>query len=449
MLFDHINAIPLPELVTPSTSFGTKVNLLSSDKKKIIARGSLTSPNDVGIQLTATQATVRIDEIVIPGAKFQKRALRDFGELPFSIICLRSLLRIGPTSHIHLPTKPLPRSVSTPRMPTDPETSSLLQASAVDSDLDSEVLSHIINTESAEATIDLDAAERDDSSTLIGQEVLGPRDPILPQFAETIRSRVLKDPFHVFNMIYLPKSHALRIPFAQALRDAMLIPHPEDKRRVLDWIRTKGLTWDFMLKFKSRWVWKHVRRTIPPPELLYPAIHDVFSKYGPLKDAKTGLPLFSSSTWKVVKNILELARNGFLSDPPGVPLYYCIGLDFQAGGLRVWRCIRGTNMTEGGVHTHLRPRMPTRGTSIRHMRACLLDFVLHHNLHVGTFNSIGQKFRHHDYIWLTNEIQELELTLAEYYPQQSTSNHPSMSIWTNGNLYKQTNEEIGILPLPP
>lgn len=203
-------------------------------------------------------------------------------------------------------------------------------------------------------------------------------------FIHIIRSRVLKDPFHVFNMIYISRTHALRIPFAQALRDAMFIPHPEDKWRVSIWLQTKGLNWDTMLQFRSRWIWKHVRRTIPPPELLYPGIHDVFLKFGPLRDAKTNLPLFSASTWKTTKNILELIRNGYLSDPPGISLYYCIGLDYRAGGLRVWHCIRGTNMTEGGVHTHLRPRMPSRGTSIRHMRACLYDFVLHHNLHVST-----------------------------------------------------------------
>ncbi|KAJ3768614.1 hypothetical protein FB446DRAFT_706893 [Lentinula raphanica] len=462
VLFNCINAIPLPELVTTSTLSGTRVILLSSDKKKIIAHGTLTSPHDLGIQLTSAQVTVCISQIIVPGAKLKKHTLSDFGELPFDVVCLRSLLRVEPATHIHVPLESRPNPTPTPT-PTSTTDTTAQANTCKDSDAtvlkaSEEMLSYLIESESGGATIDVNSIERDESSIHTAEETLGPRDLALPEYAQFIWSCVLKDPFHVFNMIYIPKSHALRIPFAQALRDAMLIPHPEDKRRVLDWLRTKGLTWDFILKFKSHWVWKHVRRTIPPPELLYPAIHNVFSKYGPLKDAKTGLPLFSSSTWKVVKNILELNlweawAFGGVSRLSGLKvfflmLYYCIGLDFQAGGLRVWRCICGTNMTEGGVHTHLRPRMPTRGTSIRHMRACLLDFVLHHNLHVGTFNSTGQKFRHHDYIWLTNEIQELELTLAEYYPQQITPSHASMSVWVNGNLYKQTNEEIGILSLP-
>ncbi|KAF8996470.1 hypothetical protein BDZ89DRAFT_1149037 [Hymenopellis radicata] len=101
-------------------------------------------------------------------------------------------------------------------------------------------------------------------------------------------------------------------------------------------------------------------------------------------------------------------------------------------------------MTEGGVHTHLRSRLPTSGVSVRHMRACLLDFILRHNLLVGTFNSTGQKYTGHDSIWLMNEIQELEITLSERYPNTSPGN-PS---WINGNLYQPTTEQMGIMRIP-
>ncbi|KIK53595.1 hypothetical protein GYMLUDRAFT_250297 [Collybiopsis luxurians FD-317 M1] len=78
------------------------------------------------------------------------------------------------------------------------------------------------------------------------------------------------------------------------------------------------------------------------------------------------------------------------------------------------------------------------------MVASLLDFVLVHNLHVGTFNSSGKKFCGHDYIWLTNKIQELEITIANHYPEFE----PSPLTWVNGNLYQPTNEVLGVLPLP-
>ncbi|KAF8989595.1 hypothetical protein BDZ89DRAFT_974680, partial [Hymenopellis radicata] len=219
---------------------------------------------------------------------------------------------------------------------------------------------------------------------------------------------------------------------------------PDHKSRIEIWLRSKGLKWDDMLRYKSKWLWRHCRRTIPPPETLYPLVHDVFHTWGSLKDAKTGAPLFNAAAWQKAKNILELIRNGYVSDPPGVPLYYCIGLDAQAGGLPVYRCFRGTNMTEGGVHTHLRARLPTRSTSVRHMVACLLDFILRHNLLVGTFNSTGQKYTGHDSIWLLNEIQELEITLSHHYAESS----PARLSWVNGNLYQATTEEMGIIPIP-
>jgi len=106
----------------------------------------------------------------------------------------------------------------------------------------------------------------------------------------------------------------------------------------------------------------------------------VLHTYGPLKDAKTGQPLFNKAAWKSAKNILSLIQNGYLSDPPGIALYYQIGLDSKNGGLPIYRCMRGTNMTEGAVHKQIRSRVPVSGVSPQHLYACLLDFILRHNL---------------------------------------------------------------------
>ena len=71
-----------------------------------------------------------------------------------------------------------------------------------------------------------------------------------------------------------------------------------------------------------------------------------------------------------------------MSDPPGIPLYTIVGLDKKAGGLTIYRCARGTNATEGGVHKDIRARLPKCGASLRHVNAALHDFVLYHNLSV-------------------------------------------------------------------
>jgi hypothetical protein len=45
----------------------------------------------------------------------------------------------------------------------------------------------------------------------------------------TIRSRVLKDVFHVFNMLRLPAIHGLRKEFGRALRDILFVADKEDR----------------------------------------------------------------------------------------------------------------------------------------------------------------------------------------------------------------------------
>jgi hypothetical protein len=65
----------------------------------------------------------------------------------------------------------------------------------------------------------------------------------------------------------------------------------------------------------------------------------------------TKLPLFNALCWKESKSMLQLVEEGYLSDPPGVQLYVKIGEDKD--GLVLYRCFRGTNTVEGGVHQNM------------------------------------------------------------------------------------------------
>jgi hypothetical protein len=201
---------------------------------------------------------------------------------------------------------------------------------------------------------------------------------------QTLRSRVLKDPFHVFNMLRLPSNHALRKEFGRVFRDVVFVPDLEDWIRISAWARRlpKPTTFESLQASQPAWLWRCCRRQIPPPEILTPLVKQMFLAYGPLKDASTNQPLFNQHAWKAAKQILELIRQGFVSDPPGIPLYTIIGVDSKAGSLPIYRCTRGTNFTEGGMHTHLCSQLPTSGASIRHVNVCLSDFVLQHNLKV-------------------------------------------------------------------
>ena len=198
-----------------------------------------------------------------------------------------------------------------------------------------------------------------------------------------IRSRVLMDVWHAMACIKVSKEHGLRRPFAQALHDAILIPDAADKSRVSEYLASISTSWNDVLWTKATWLWKHCKRTIPPPEQLYPAVKEVYTTFGPLLDAKTRQPLFNSRAWKDAGNVLKAIKMGLLSDPPGIPLYFQIGVDKKHGNLPIYRCARGTNNAEGGVHHSGRRHLPISGVSARHASARLRDFVLMHNLVVS------------------------------------------------------------------
>ncbi len=403
-LFNEINKTPLPLPLSPMTPVGSSVVILNDSNSKIVARGSvyLSVTGDIldNINITPTRIVITVCEILVPGTimgQHQKRALKSFGQVPFNLICHQSHIRVVEHDATPLPNWSLSSPVLQVNQHSDPIASETVTAESSSSPPgSSNADDNIISLGDLLRQCELDSEpvqlqQRQSAGADLGNEevtaLLGLRNLPLEEFSRLVRSRVLKDAFHLLDMVYISRVHGLRIPFAQAFRDALFIPNIEDKACIETWLRTKNLEWEDMLRYKSAWLWRHCRRTIPPPEVLYPLVYDVLHTWGPLKDAKTGLPLFNSSAWQTAKNILELVRNGYVSDPPGVTLYYCVGLDAAANGLPIYRCVRGTNMTEGGVHTHLRSRLPTSGVSIRHMRACLLDFILRHNLLVSTYVS--------------------------------------------------------------
>jgi hypothetical protein len=77
------------------------------------------------------------------------------------------------------------------------------------------------------------------------------------------------------------------------------------------------------------------------------------------------------------KRLLRTAELGFLSDPPGIPLYYKMGIDRD--GLTIYRCIRGTNSVEGGVHMVVRRVFGSLQASPELAECILLNWILRHN----------------------------------------------------------------------
>lgn len=165
--------------------------------------------------------------------------------------------------------------------------------------------------------------------------------------------------------IYLPRRHGCRASFLRLFSDVIFVFDEKDKALLTARFEKSGSSWDQEYKTRRKYCLARCRRYIATIKEITPLLVQLFETYGPMKDAKTGAPLFNKEAWKQAKLVLEIVRDGFLSDPPGVELYYvvrqCGGSDGKLqDGVQVYRCCRGTNMTDagggGGVHKNIRRR---------------------------------------------------------------------------------------------
>ena len=409
LLYHKLSKFTVPKPLPLEPIPTTPVLLYSTDNTVLIASGQVSPHPDVGnsdgVKLSQIHTLVNISKVYVPAAivsSHRKRALNSFGPPPFSVVCLRSHLRIYDPLSFHSPitdSDPINEPVAEVEM--EPVIAPGIDVVTDADDVIGEVggddnppegvgslLHYATNVDGAEleTTVESSLREVDLDSQSFGQQTLSTLESP-GTWDGTLRSRVLKDVFHVFNMLRLSTSHGLRKEFARVLRDAIFVPDREDRMRISAWASClkPPKTFESLQMTRPAWLWKRCRRVIPPPNILFPLIERLFATYGPLKDSTTNLPLFNRHNWKTARGILELIRQGYVSDPPGISLYTVIGLDSKAGNLPIYRCARGTNFTEGGVHTHLLSRLPLSGVSVRHLNACLCDFVLQHNLRVCSY----------------------------------------------------------------
>jgi len=102
------------------------------------------------------------------------------------------------------------------------------------------------------------------------------------------------------NMFKIVVHHGLRRVFCRALRDAIFLKDIDDVAKVSDFIlNDKGkrfASFEDAVLYAPEWVFRRVRRYVPPPDQLLPRVAEVFKTYGPLKDSKTGEPLFNQAS---------------------------------------------------------------------------------------------------------------------------------------------------------
>ncbi|KAH9486050.1 Exonuclease 3'-5' domain-containing protein 2 [Psilocybe cubensis] len=170
-----------------------------------------------------------------------------------------------------------------------------------------------------------------------------------PPDAKSEYTRVKKDIFHAFHMIPMSVNHGARPSFLRAMRDHLMRWDPTIQMVVDEACRKHfNLTFEQMLLRNPRFIAERTPRYVPSPSVLVPALKLVFETFGNALDVKTGLPLFNADAHQKANAVIELAREGYLSDIEGVVLYERAGIDKY--GLQKYKCLRGTNNVEGGPH---------------------------------------------------------------------------------------------------
>ena len=407
-LYSVLSTFNNPKEVSKTTPGGTPVKMLAPDGR-ILTEGIVAFDQPTvfnGVNVSTTRVVMTVEKVHVPAylinpnllPSHQPTPLSAFGPVPFNLLCQVNHLRTS--SNIDSPSNSTgSESHINPTMLTCP----VLLASPLEGPL-SEVAESNLNepspmdiwTENSEDLDDTLAVTSDSepitqsitnslidpaASSAMSQLLLDFRD-YNPDCADIVRTRVIGDIWHVFHQFPISLQHGLRRPFSKALSRAFFIPNMDDRRAVDHVLRQKNTTYEAKLRSNPDYIRKRVRYRVPPPEKLFSRIATVLKTFGPLCDAQTKQPLFNEKAWVVAKNVLEHVRLGDYSDPPDVSMYFEVGKD--KNGLILYRCCRGTNDVEGGVHQNLIRRFTSFNVSPQRAVNMLLDYVSAHNMQVST-----------------------------------------------------------------
>lgn len=417
------NHLPVGNRVLPTCPVGSFVDVMPPRNSQAVAYGE--------IVVNGSTATVRITKVYVPGYLANGIALQTYGEPPFE-------LRV-PAAHLITAASPSEASSissANPTAPSDPVIAT--PVSNPNAIMESEIQSKM-------QEIFGDAIDRVDKAGFTSGYRQFAWYNADPKIAFT---RVVKDIFHLMDMIKPYKRHTLYKQFTRKFSESLFTIDETDKEKVIAAFAQKRLrdpsfthTWDSKMKYDRAWLWRRVRRKVSAPEVLLPLLKSLFLSYGPLKCAKSGRALFDKKSWDQAAAVLRTVQLGHVSDPPDVQLYIKTGkLDDLK--LTLYRCIRGTNSLEGGVHQNLIRKFGSFGAGPELANAMLTEYRLRHNLDVGSKNRHSVIYKSHYDPWL---VQHIDLLRQKMGFSADTRN---IALSVNALEYCGSGELFGICPLP-
>ncbi|KAJ7040512.1 hypothetical protein C8F04DRAFT_1253813 [Mycena alexandri] len=205
---------------------GTPILLFNDDCTRLIARGSISALHGEydDINISRTRCLIEVTEVVVPAAIIKTHhhtSLSTFGTTPFKLSTALNPTMCG---------------IGEIQEPESSGFGDLIRA---------ELGSAIAVNSNARGNLEVD-----EESQREGEKILANT----PDWNTVIRSRVIKDAFHIFNLFYISVGHGLRVEFARTLRDTLFIPDLEDKARLVSWGQRQNPpeSWNDMVTYKWR-----------------------------------------------------------------------------------------------------------------------------------------------------------------------------------------------------
>jgi len=162
-----------------------------------------------------------------------------------------------------------------------------------------------------------------------------------------------------------------------ALRDAMCVINAGDMLAVRTKLEEHGI--NFWSRYKYDWdsLRPYFRRVIPQPPLLRANIEAVMRAFNATAEGLRVSALGDAALPKAIDKLLCHVDHGCLSDPPHLNFYSAKRVD--KFGLQVYRCHRGTNCAESGLHRHLIKKFASKNMSVEYSCIFLAFFCDRYN----------------------------------------------------------------------
>jgi hypothetical protein len=125
----------------------------------------------------------------------------------------------------------------------------------------------------------------------------------MPLCGPRLHTKVLKDIFHLMDIIHVPQDHGLKNEFTRRLRDALFVPDGEDRLLVSRFLESQDMRWEDKFESDPDWILRRTKRVIPPDNELVPVVERLFNDYGPIRCATSGWRLFDNEAWRQAEHI--------------------------------------------------------------------------------------------------------------------------------------------------